>query len=219
MRRGRRAAITAGGCRRWMARSCVSSRRSRICMSGSVRCSRRHLDVPARPWRCCARGRRDGLHEVPWCRWRLDPAPWGLSEPRWIDDAEFELAAHIVALTDPDDPVSDSGFEALRSAVLSVPLDRSRPLWQISLVPRLEDGRVGMVGKIHHALVDGLAALQIVSLILDPEPDVTSQQPVPWRPKGRPGRVGWALDAVTRTLADGPGSLRAGTTAASHPPA
>src|SRR3954451_7387048 len=34
------------------------------------------------------------LHEVPWCRWRLDPAPWGLSEPRWIDDAESELAAH-----------------------------------------------------------------------------------------------------------------------------
>src|SRR3954471_21759273 len=124
------------------------------------------------------------LHEVPWCRWRLDRAPWGPSEPRWIDDAEFELAAHIVALADPEDAVSDSGFEALRSAVLSVALDRSRPLWQIFLVPRLEDGRVGMVGKIHHALVDGLAALQIVSLILDPEPDVETQDPVPWEPRG-----------------------------------
>ena len=159
------------------------------------------------------------LHEVPWCRWRLDPAPLGLSEPRWIDDVEFDLAAHIVALTPPEDPVSDASFEAFRSAVLSAPLDRSRPLWQIFLVPRLEDGRVGMVGKIHHALVDGLAALQIVSLILDPEPDVASQPPVPWQPRGRPGRVGWALDAVTRTFADGVGALRAGATAAAHPPA
>ena len=159
------------------------------------------------------------LHEVPWCRWRLDPAPWGLSEPRWIDDTEFDLTAHIVALTDPDDPVSFAGFEALRSVVLSAPLDRSRPLWQISLVPRLEDGRVGMVGKIHHALVDGLAALQIVNLILDPEPDVASEPAVAWQPRGRPGRAGWALDAVTRTFADGAGALRAGATAAAHPPA
>ena len=133
--------------------------------------------------------------------------------------SEFDLAAHIVALTPPDDRVSDASFEALRSTVLSAPLDRSRPLWQIFLVPQLEDGRVGMVGKIHHALVDGLAALQIVSLILDPEPDVASQPPVPWQPRGRPGRVGWALDAVTRTFADGVGALRAGATAATHPPA
>ena len=127
--------------------------------------------------------------------------------------------AHIVALTPPDDRVSHASFEALRSTVLSAPLDRSRPLWQIFLVPQLEDGRVGMVGKIHHALVDGLAALQIVNLILDPERDVASQPPVPWQPRGRPGRVGWALDAVTRTFADGAGAVRAGATAATHPPA
>jgi diacylglycerol O-acyltransferase len=156
---------------------------------------------------------------VPWCRWRLDPAPLGLSEPRWIDDAQFDLRAHILALTHPDDPVSYSDFEALRSAVLSAPLSRSRPLWQISLVPQLDDGRVGMVGKIHHALVDGLAALQIVNLIIDPEPEVASRSPVPWQPRGRPGRAGWALDAVTRSFADGAGALRAGVTAATHPPA
>jgi WS/DGAT/MGAT family acyltransferase len=159
------------------------------------------------------------LHEVPWCRWRLDPAPLGLSEPRWIDDAQFDLAAHIVALTQPDDRVGYASFDALRSTVLSAPLDRSRPLWQISLVPQLEDGRVGMVGKIHHALVDGLAALQIVSLILDPERNVASEPPVPWEPLGRAGRVGWALDAVTRTFGDGVGALRAGATAARHPSA
>ena len=148
------------------------------------------------------------LHEVPWCRWRLEPAPLGLTEPRWIDDTDFDLTAHIVTLTQPGDPISSAGFEALRSTVLSAPLDRSRPLWQISLVPQLEDGRVGMVGKIHHSLVDGLAALQIVNLILDPEPDVVSQPPASWEPRGRPGRIGWARDVVTRTFADGADALR-----------
>ena len=157
------------------------------------------------------------LHEVPWCRWRLDPAPFGLSEPRWVDDTEFDLALHILALADPDDAVSDARFERLRSDVLSVALNRSRPLWQISLVPRLEDGRVGMVGKIHHALVDGLAALQIVNLVLDPEADVASQPAVAWRPRERSGRAGWAMDAMTRTFADGAGALRAGATAAAQP--
>jgi WS/DGAT/MGAT family acyltransferase len=159
------------------------------------------------------------LHEVPWCRWRLDPAPLGLSEPRWIDDVDFDLGAHILALTRPDDPVSEARFEALRSKVLSTPLDRSRPLWQIFLIPRLEDGRVAMVGKIHHALVDGIAALQIVNLILDAEADTASQRPVPWHPRGRSGRAGWALDAVTQTLADGAGAVRAGAASVTHPPA
>jgi WS/DGAT/MGAT family acyltransferase len=157
------------------------------------------------------------LHEVPWCRWRLDDAPLGLSEPRWIDDANFDLAHHIVELTPPDDKVSYATFEALRSTVLSAPLDRSRPLWQIFLVPHLDDERVGMVGKIHHALVDGLAALQIVSLILDSEPDVESQPPASWEPRGRPGPLGWAVDAVKTTLEDGVGALRAGAHAVTHP--
>ena len=157
------------------------------------------------------------VHEVPWCRWRLDPAPLGLTEPRWIDDARFDLDAHLVALTDPDDAVSEASFAALRSAVLSIPLDRARPLWQIFLVPRLEDGRVGLIGKIHHALVDGIAALQIVRLIVDSEPDVRSRPPVGYRPRGRGGAVGWALDAAQRAAGDGVAIARAGAGAVAHP--
>ena len=157
------------------------------------------------------------LHEVPWCRWRLADAPLGLSEPRWIDDADFDLSAHIVQLTSPEDRVSDETFEVLRSTVLSTPLDRARPLWQVFLVPRLADGRVGMVGKIHHALVDGMAALQIVKLFVDPEPEVTARPPQRWRPRGRSGPAGWALDAARYAVNDGLGALRAGADAVTHP--
>lgn len=157
------------------------------------------------------------LHEVPWCRWRLDAAPLGISEPRWIEDADFDLSAHIVQLTAPEDRVSPKIFEVLRSTVLSAPLDRSKPLWQVFLVPRLEDGRVGMIGKIHHALVDGIAALQIVRLFVDSEPDVAPRPAARWRPADRGGLAGWALHAAQTALGDGAGALRAGTDALIHP--
>ena len=160
------------------------------------------------------------LHEVPWCRWRLAGAPLGLSEPRWIDDADFDLAAHVVQLTGDDDPVSDETFETLRGTVLSAPLDRSRPLWQVSLVPLLEDGRVGVIGKIHHALVDGIAALQIARLFVDPEPDPdvpAGPAEEPWSPAGDGGPAGWVLDAARHAIGDGAGALRAGSAAVTHP--
>jgi WS/DGAT/MGAT family acyltransferase len=157
------------------------------------------------------------LHEVPWCRWRLDGAPLGLTEPRWIDDANFDLSAHVVQLTGPDDRVSDASFQALSSGVLSMPLDRSRPLWQIFLVPRLQDGRVGVIGKIHHALVDGIAALQIVRLVMGSEPDAPAALPVRFRPQGRGGPVGWALDAAQRAAGDGLQALGTGSRLLAHP--
>jgi diacylglycerol O-acyltransferase len=159
------------------------------------------------------------LHEVPFCRWRLQGAPLGLSEPRWVDDPHFDIAAHVLALTEPDERLSYDSFAALRDAVLSEPLDRSRPLWQIFLVPCLEDGRVGMVGKVHHSLVDGIAALQVAGLVVDREPDDTSPAPERWRPEPQPGPVGWARDALAEAAGAGFTALRATASAAIRPKA
>jgi WS/DGAT/MGAT family acyltransferase len=136
------------------------------------------------------------LDDVAWCRWRLQSAPLGLSEPSWVEDREFDVAAHVLALAHPEEPVSYATFAALRDKLLSEPLDRSRPLWQVFLIPRLEDDRVGMIGKIHHALVDGIAALQIVSLVVDAAPDTMSNGRINSPPAARRSPVGWALDRV-----------------------
>ena len=157
------------------------------------------------------------LHEVPWCRWRLEEAPLGLSEPRWVDDADFDLSAHIVQLTEPGDHVSEATFTALRSTVLSTPLDRSRPLWQIFLVPCLEDGRIGIVGKIHHSLVDGIAALQIVALVVDDESGAASKPAVRWQPDGRSGSAARALSAMADAAGAGVEAAYAGAAAAVRP--
>ena len=140
------------------------------------------------------------LDEVAWCRWRLESAPLGLTEPRWVEDLEFDVGAHVLALADPEESVSYASFAAVRDELLSAPLDRSRPLWQIFLIPRLEDGRVGMIGKIHHALVDGMAALQVVGLIVDAGPDSISTRQIGSPPVGRGGAAGWALERLARTV-------------------
>jgi diacylglycerol O-acyltransferase len=157
------------------------------------------------------------LDDLPWCRWRLQRAPLGISEPRWVEDREFDLAAHVRALAEPDEPVSYPRFAELRDALLSEPLDRSRAPWQICLVPRLEDGRVALLGKIHHSLVDGIAALQIVNLVLDNPPDSKRMLSPSFSTSGEQGPTGWAIDELRHTARSGLEAIRGAAGAATHP--
>jgi WS/DGAT/MGAT family acyltransferase len=123
------------------------------------------------------------LPHVPRCRQRLALHPLGLGEPHWIDDADFELEAHVIELGPPGEELSLARFAELRDALLSAPLDRSRPLWQMAIAPRVQDGRVGVVGRVHHAMADGAAALQVAALALDlgtPDADAPAE---PCRPE------------------------------------
>jgi WS/DGAT/MGAT family acyltransferase len=156
------------------------------------------------------------LDQVPWCRWRLQPAPLGLTEPRWVQDDRFDLSAQVLPCCGPDDRVGLGAFAALRDALLSQPLDPARPPWQIVLIPRLEDGRVGMIGKVHHALVDGIAALQIAGLFSD-EPPPRGRADVISRPGADDSTVAWAVDTVTQATTDGLGLARAAAAASIHP--
>ena len=136
------------------------------------------------------------LRDVPRCRQRLQLHPLGLGDPRWIDDPAFELEAHVIALGAPDEPLSLRRFEELRDELLSVPLDRSRPLWQIALAPCLEDGRVGIVGRVHHAMADGAAALLVASLALDADGTAPPGAPEPWRAEPGPHTARRAVDPL-----------------------
>jgi len=135
------------------------------------------------------------LEWLPRCRQRLLPAPLGLGEPRWVDDPDFDVARHVVELCDAAQPVSRGSFAALRDALLSTPLDRDRPLWQLAIVPRLSDGGSAIIGRVHHAMADGAAALQIAMLPLDADgsPDAPA---VPWRPEPVPGSLQRAVDEI-----------------------
>lgn len=135
------------------------------------------------------------LEWVPRCRQRLLSAPLGLGEPRWVDDPDFDVAQHVVQLGGADEPISLASFAAIRDTLLSTPLDRDRPLWQIALIPRLSDGRAAVVGRVHHAMADGAAALQVGMLMLDVD-DSPDAPPAPWHAAPQPGPLQRALDEI-----------------------
>ena len=155
---------------------------------------------------------------VPRCRQRLLPAPLGIGEPRWVDDDHFDVAAHVVTLTDPADPVSPQRFAALRDAVLSQPLDRRRPLWQLAFVPLLADGRLGVVGRVHHAMADGAAALQLALLTIDID-DAAAGEPAvaPWQAEAPPTTLQRALDPLVHSAELTSGAARDVVRAALRP--
>jgi len=104
------------------------------------------------------------LDRAPRYRQRLAPDPLGLNAPLWVDDEDFDPAEHIHRSAAEDLP-------QLADAVLSEPLRRDRPLWEFWIADRLRDGRIGLVGKAHHCMVDGIAAVELGSLLLDLAPE------------------------------------------------
>ena len=132
---------------------------------------------------------------VPRCRQRLLAAPLGLGEPRWVDDPEFDVARHVVQIGDRDDAIDPGSFAAVRDTLLSTPLDRARPLWQLAFIPRLSDGRMAVIGRVHHAMADGAAALQVAMLTLDVD-DAPDAPPAPWRAAPAPSSLQRALDPL-----------------------
>ena len=154
---------------------------------------------------------------VPRCRQRLLRAPLGVGEPRWVDDERFDVAAHVVALTDAADPVEPQRFAELRDALLSEPLDRARPLWQLAFVPLLADGRFGVVGRVHHAMADGAAALQLALLTIDIDGHDDAGAPAPWQAEARPTTLQRAFDPLVHSAELCTGAARDVARAVTHP--
>jgi diacylglycerol O-acyltransferase / wax synthase len=129
---------------------------------------------------------RSRLHLLPRLRQRLTLPPLGLGTPFWVDDSDFDLANHVRRVTLPA-PGSVSQFRELAGSVLAPPLDRTHPLWELCLVDGFEEERFGIVYKTHHALADGISAVDIGTLLFDVEPRTEpDRDAAPWKPHPQP---------------------------------
>ena len=106
--------------------------------------------------------RRLGL--VPRYRQRLAFVPLAQGRPRWVDDPHLNLRYHVRSTALPG-PGSEEQLKDLAGRVFAQQLDRDKPLWEIWLVEGLEGDRFAMLSKTHHALVDGISGVDILSLI------------------------------------------------------
>jgi WS/DGAT/MGAT family acyltransferase len=109
------------------------------------------------------------LHLLPPFRRRLVEIPGGLSHPVWIEDPDFRLDNHLRRVTAPA-PGGERELGAVVSEIAGSQLDRTRPLWEISVVEGLAGGNVGFVAKIHHAIADGAAAVWLLLNALPSDP-------------------------------------------------
>jgi len=142
-------------------------------------------------------GRRLGL--VPRWRQKVREVPVHLGLPVWVDDADFDLDFHVRRSALPA-PGTEEQLRALVGRLVGRRLDRSRPLWEIYLVEGLADGRFAVVTKTHHAMVDGLASMDVGTLLLDVTPDVRDTPPDDWCPAPEPSSLDLATDAVREAM-------------------
>ena len=132
---------------------------------------------------------------VPRYRQKVKWVPGRIANPVWVDDAEFDLTYHVRRSALPRPGTVDQ-LKELVGRVQSRRLDRSRPLWEIYLVEGLADNRFAILTKTHHAMADGISALDIGTVLLDPTPTPREVPTDDWRPRREPGAVSLLAGAV-----------------------
>jgi diacylglycerol O-acyltransferase / wax synthase len=141
------------------------------------------------------------LHLVPRFRQRLFMPRRGLGWPLWVDAPAFDIAEHVNVR-----PVPAPGGEAQVLQVLEQlrrqRLDRSRPLWQMWLLPGVSDGRIGLYVKVHHAIADGVAGVATLGAFLDADPRAPVPPAPPWLPGPPPSTRALLWDNLRRRRSD-----------------
>jgi diacylglycerol O-acyltransferase / wax synthase len=133
------------------------------------------------------------LDRLPPLRRRLVEVPLQLAPPVWVDDPDFDLDAHVRRIGVPE-PGGIVELCAVAAEVAGRRLDRSRPLWELWIVDGLEDGRVGIITKIHHACIDGVSGAELLVHLLDLEPTPPpAENPQPFTGEALPSA--WELAA------------------------
>ncbi|ORV86975.1 diacylglycerol O-acyltransferase [Mycobacterium interjectum] len=118
---------------------------------------------------------RRRLHLLEPLRYKLVDIPWQLHHPMWQEDCEVDLDYHLRRARVPE-PGGRAELDGLIGEIASTPLDRSRPLWEFHFAEGLAGGRFALIGKIHHALADGVASVNLLARAMDLEDGPTDER-------------------------------------------
>ncbi|MBV9536402.1 MAG: DUF1298 domain-containing protein [Solirubrobacterales bacterium] len=138
------------------------------------------------------------LDAAPRMRQRLAYTPLHVAAPAWLDDSEFDLARHVIAVP-TEGPVGRAGLEAVAAGLMTERLDPAHPLWQLNVVDRLDDGSMALILRIHHCMADGATCMRLGGAVLWSDSADAAPLPAPeWMACQGPSSV-WLL---VRGLAD-----------------
>jgi diacylglycerol O-acyltransferase len=134
--------------------------------------------------------------------------PLNLSRPVWVDDPHFNLGYHLrhTALAAPG---GDQELRNLVGRLMSQQLDRHKPLWEMWIVEGLERDHWALVSKVHHCMVDGVSGTDLLTVVLDSEPEPARPLPDAWHADAEPGNTRLVRDAIVDLVASPYEQLRA----------
>lgn len=141
----------------------------------------------------------DRLPDLPRYRQKVKEVPGHLGSPVWVDDNDFDLSFHVRRSALPR-PGSMDQLRELTGRLMSRRLDRGRPLWEIYVVEGLADGRTAIINKTHHAMVDGIAGVDLLTVLFDVTAMPRETEPQEWRPAREPSGLSLVASSVASAL-------------------
>jgi WS/DGAT/MGAT family acyltransferase len=148
------------------------------------------------------------LQYIPRYRQRLEWVPFD-RRPVWVDDEHFALDYHLRHSSLPR-PGTEDQLKQLAGRIVSAPLDRHKPLWELWIVEGVDDDRFAIIAKIHHCMIDGLSGVDLTTILLDVVPRSDVERPPHWVPRSAPTPSQLAVAEaarLTRRLIDSLSSL------------
>ncbi len=121
------------------------------------------------------------IHMVPRYRQKLAWIPLE-HYPVWVDDPDFSIEYHVRHTALPR-PGTTEQLRQLASRLISRSLDRNKPMWEIWIAEGLEEGKFGLISKIHHSMIDGVSGVDLMAMLVNLAPDTTVLDPTPWTPR------------------------------------
>lgn len=135
------------------------------------------------------------LHLIPRYRQKIVRPPLNVGLPTWEDDTEFNIENHLHEISLPK-PGTDDQLREQAECIFEGMMDMSRPLWEIYLVKGMEGNRTGMIARVHHAMVDGVAGISLMYVLFDVEPNPPQIKKAPFNPKPAPPKSEQLYEAL-----------------------
>jgi diacylglycerol O-acyltransferase len=161
---------------------------------------------------------RRRLHLVPRYRHKLAHTAIDSGRPVWVDDPSFNLEYHVRHTALPA-PGRWEQLQELTARIFSQQLDRSKPLWEMWLIEGLEDDRFALITKTHHALIDGIAGVDLATVLFDlsPDPPQIPHSGKPWQPHPEPGTASLLAAGLVGAVKTGVALVEGAVDALTHP--
>ena len=137
------------------------------------------------------------LDAVPRYRQKVRFVPLALGRPVWVDDPHFNLGYHLRHSALPA-PGTEEVLRRTAARIFAQHLDRRKPLWEIWMVEGLSDNRWALLSKVHHCMVDGVSATDLMTVMFDDSPPQPPEEG--WQPAPEPTSAGLVLHFGQRLL-------------------